>query len=391
MATDKRSEGNGGCLLKAVVLGGTGDMGSLAVHELGRDERIEQVTIVGRNRERAEVLAAEVGPRARVEILDVRQPEVLREVMKSHDVAVGALGPFYLYDKLIAEAAIEAGTPYVSICDDYDATEAVMELDEAAKRRGVTVVTGMGWTPGITNLCAKKGAQMLDTVEKVHISWLGSAADAEGLAVILHTMHIFTGRVPTFSGGKRRDIPAGSGSRTVRFPAPLGRVSVYHVGHPEPVTIPRFLPGVTEVTCRGGLTETFLNYVSIGICRLGLTATAEKRERLARRMKPALSLVGKMRSQSRSPSSAAHVEVLGKKDGRPAKVVMTAVDRMVRLTSLPLVIGALMLGSGEINRPGVIAPEAPGGPDPDTVFQRLADYGLHVQVGEIEYSESGDN
>ena len=70
---------------------------------------------------------------------------------------------------------------------------------------------------------------------------------------------------------------------------------------------------------------------------------------------------------------------------------MTAVDRMVRLTSLPLVIGALMLGSGEINRPGVIAPEAPGGPDPDTVFQRLADYGLHVQVGEIEYSESGDN
>ena len=41
--------------MKAVVLGGTGDMGSLAVHELGRDERIEQVTIVGRNREQAEV------------------------------------------------------------------------------------------------------------------------------------------------------------------------------------------------------------------------------------------------------------------------------------------------------------------------------------------------
>ena len=64
-------------------------MGSLAVCELGRDERIGQVTIVGRNRERAETLAAEVGSRARVEILDVRQPEALRSVMDSHDVRRG--------------------------------------------------------------------------------------------------------------------------------------------------------------------------------------------------------------------------------------------------------------------------------------------------------------
>jgi lysine 6-dehydrogenase len=364
-------------------------MGSLAVCELGRDERIGQVTIVGRNRERAETLAAEVGSRARVEILDVRQPEALRSVMDSHDVAVGALGPFYLYEKPIAEAAIEAGTPYVSICDDYDATQAVLELDDEAKRRGVTILTGMGWTPGITNLCAKKGAQLLDAAKNVHISWVGSAADAEGLAVILHTMHIFTGQVPTFSDGKPLDIKAGSGRRRVRFPAPLGDVAVYHVGHPEPVTIPRFLPGVMEATCQGGLTETFLTYVSIGISRLGLTGSPEKRERLAARLKPALSVLGTTRPESQ-PLSGAHVEVRGTKDGRPAKVVMTAVDRMARLTSLPLVVGALMLGSRQIDRPGVIAPEAPGGPDPDTVFQQLEQYGLQVRISEIEFLESGN-
>jgi lysine 6-dehydrogenase len=364
-------------------------MGSLAVRELGREAEVEQVTIVGRNRERAEALAAEVGSHAQVAILDVQDTAALKAALEGHDVAVGALGPFYLYETLMAEAAIDAGIPYVSICDDYDATQAVLELDPAAKQRGVTVLTGMGWTPGITNICAKKATQLLDVAEKIQISWAGASADAEGLAVILHTMHIFTGKVPTFVDGTWQRLPAGSGRRSVHFPDPMGAVAVYHVGHPEPVTIPRFMPGVQEVSLRGGLTESFLTYVGIGIARLGLTRTPERRERLAAQMKPLLPLLEQIGPQAR-PLSGAHVEVQGMKDGQPARIELAAVDRMARLTSLPLVVGALMLGRGEIDNPGVIAPESPNGPDPDAVFRALAQYELQVHVGEVEYLEASE-
>ena len=107
---------------------------------------------------------------------------------------------------------------------DYDATQAVLELDDEAKRRGVTILT-MGWTPGITNLRQKRGS-VAGCCENVHISWVGSAAGAEGLAVILHTM-IFYRRCPRFDG-KPLDIKAATVAvRSVL--RSLGDVAVYHV------------------------------------------------------------------------------------------------------------------------------------------------------------------
>ncbi|MFN3591658.1 MAG: hypothetical protein ACK4TG_05680, partial [Thermaurantiacus sp.] len=72
-------------------------------------------------------------------------------------------------------AAIEAGVPYVSLCDDYDAAQAVLELDLLAKEKGVTVITGLGWTPGLSNVLARRAADQLDEVDEIHVAWAGSA------------------------------------------------------------------------------------------------------------------------------------------------------------------------------------------------------------------------
>jgi lysine 6-dehydrogenase len=366
--------------MKVIVLGGTGDMGRLAVRELGRTEDVELLTVAGRDLAKAQERAAAVGDHARAAAVDARDHAQLVEVISGHDVVAGALGPFYLFEVPVAKAAIAAGVPYVSICDDYDATQAVFALDEAARHRGITILTGLGWTPGLTNILARKGVSLLDSAKQIHISWAGASADAEGLAVILHTMHIFTGRVPTFAGGAWQEVLAGSGRQVVTFPQPVGSVTVYHVGHPEPVTIPRFLPGVEEVSLRGGLAESLLTSLSIAIARLGLTRTPQRRARLARLMKPMLPRLERLGIKKTQPMSAAHVEVWGTKDGQPARVELTAVGRMADLTSLPLVVGTLMLGRGEIRSPGVLAPEAEGGPDPDRFLKLLAGYGLSISV-----------
>ena len=369
--------------MKVVVLGGAGDMGSRAARDLGRSPDVELLTIADLNLEKAKQVAASIGSKARACAVDATKHRSLLEVMAGHDVAASAIGPFYLFEARVVRAAIEAGIPYVSICDDYDAVQAVLELDPLARERGVTVLTGVGWTPGLTNILARKGANMLDTAREIHIAWAGASADSEGFAVVLHTMHIFTGQVPTFTGGQWKTVPAGSGRQLVTFPDPLGQVAVFHVGHPEPVTIPRFIPGLQEVSLRGGLTEPFLNWLAAVVARLGLTNTPGKKQTLGRLLKPLLPLLEKAGKPSR-PVSGAHVEVRGEKDGHRARVRLAAADRMMNLTGLPLSVATLMLGRREIGHPGVIAPEAEGGPDPDRFLEELAARGVVTHIGPVE-------
>lgn len=358
-------------------------MGSRAARELGRAAEVEVLTIADRNLEKAQQVAAAIGPRAQACAVDARDHDALARLIAEHDVAAGAIGPFYLFEVQVARGAIDAGRPYVSICDDYDAAEAVLELDGEARQRGVTILTGLGWTPGLSNVLARKGVDMLDSAREVHVAWCGASADSEGYAVVLHTMHIFTGRVPTFSGGTMTRAAAGTGRKMVTFPDPIGAVPVYHVGHPEPVTIPRFIPGLQEVSLRGGLTEGFLNWLAVTVARLGLTATPARKDALGRVIKPLLPLLEKLGRPAR-PLSAIHVEVRGEKDGRPARVELAAADRMMNLTGVPLAIGTLMVGRGQIRRPGVIAPEAEGAVPPDLFLEELAARGITVHVGPVQ-------
>lgn len=376
--------------MRVIVLGGSGDVGRRAVTELAQSPDVSLVTVAGRNREKLEAVASPLGSRARVAVVDVNDPQTLLRTLMGHDVAAGAAGPFYRYELPIAQAAITAGIPYVSICDDYDAAQAVLQLDQEARARGVTVVTGAGWTPGLTNVMAKKGFSLLDSAEAIHVAWASSAADFEGFAVIPHVLHMFTGNVPSFSNGRWHPVTAGSGGQLVPFPEPLGPVMVYHVGHPEPVTLPRFLPGLREVTLKGGLTEGILVRLALLITRLGLTRTPAGKEGISHLFKPIPSLVRRWPGRAR-PVSGAWVEVVGRKGGRAARVVLTSLGRSVDITGIPLAVLTLMVGRGEIRRPGVMAPEAEGGPDPDRFFAELGRRGLTVQMGDPEYLQGTDD
>jgi saccharopine dehydrogenase-like NADP-dependent oxidoreductase len=106
-------------------------------------------------------------------------------------------------------------------------------LDSAAKKAGVTVLARLGRTPGLSNPFALKGARQFDLVDRVNVAWGSSASDSDGYALILHTLHVFTGRVPSFQKGKLVGLPAGTGKEAILFPPPGGRVNCYHLGHPE--------------------------------------------------------------------------------------------------------------------------------------------------------------
>jgi saccharopine dehydrogenase-like NADP-dependent oxidoreductase len=345
--------------MKLIVLGGAGDMASRAVRELAGEADVTALTIADYDLEAAHRLAQELGDKVSAVWVDANDHAALVDTIRGHDAAASGIGPFYRYEARVARAAIEAGVPYVSICDDYDAAEAVLALDEEAKAAGVTVLTGLGWTPGLSNVLARKGAEQFDLVDEINVSWGSSASDSEGYAVILHTLHIFTGQVPSFQKGRLVPVPAGTGKEVVLFPPPAGRVNCYHLGHPEPVTLPRFLgvPGVRTVTLKGGLIEQPLNDLAIWLGRLRLTDSPAKKDVLGQIIKATLPFLSKL-GEAEQPISAVRVDVGGWKDNTYKQVSYGAAAHMPDLTGLPLAIGALMLARHEISVPGVVAPEA---------------------------------
>ena len=356
--------------MNIVVLGGCGDMGSHVVRELLAHSEAT-VTIADYRLERAKELASELGERARAAFVDANDEFSLLSVLEGADAAVGCIGPFYAFAAKMAKAAVKAGVNYVDICDDYGPIEELFALDEAAKRAGVTVITGLGWTPGITNVLAKRGAEELDEVEEIKISWAGGAADSTGLAVIMHVFYAIAGKVLTYKDGAWMEVPAGSEAEVVEFPAPLGRIRVFHCGHPEPLTIPRYIKAKT-VSLKGALTPDWNNKLADLFARLGLIGTPAKNARMAR----IIHAIEGLFRMGGIAASGARVDVKGRKGGRQRTLSYSVVDRMGRLTAIPAAIGAQWLAEGRVERKGVFAPE--GCIEPAAFLAELSKRGIRV-------------
>jgi len=364
--------------MKIIALGGAGDMCSFAVRDLARQDDVAEIMIADYDEDAAGALAKELGARCRSMKVDANRESELVRAIAGYDVAISGIGPFYKYEHKVAKGALDAGVPYVSICDDYDAAEAVFELDAEAKRKGVTILTGLGWTPGISNILARMGADLLDDIEEIAVAWGGSASDSEGYAVILHTIHIFTGFVPSFQHGRKKMVRAGGDREKVVFPEPVDEIYVYNLGHPEPVTIPRFI-NVKNVTLKGGLSEEELNQVARYLARARLTNSVRRKDIMGKAVKALGPLLFKL-GKPDNPCSAIRVDVIGMKGGKPKHITYGAADHMNALTGLPLSIGALMVGRGLIARPGVQAPESCV--DPATFLAELGKRDVKIYEGD---------
>ncbi len=264
---------------RVLVLGGAGHIGSRIVQELHDLDPSLEIAIGDKNVERAREVANEVGGRVEVLAVDAASEDLLVDAMKGFDVVVSALGPFYRFGVPVLRAAIRAGVDFVDIDDDYDATEEALKLHEEARKRDVTAVIGLGATPGITNLLAYHGARKLDEVHEIGTYWVWTAIDPTmGPAIIEHFFHAITGMVTTYKEGKWVRVPALSEPECFEFPSPIGAWEVAHAGHPEPVTIPRYIKA-RNVYNKGGVWPSELNEVAKVFSMLGLTGRGEVRIR----------------------------------------------------------------------------------------------------------------
>jgi lysine 6-dehydrogenase len=362
--------------MRFIVLGGAGVMGQEAVRFLAAYPGVSEVMVADQNLNAAQAVAQELGGPTRACQVDALDHEKLVETIRGYDVALGFIGPFLSFERRQAQAAVEAGVHYVSIADDYEAAREVLALDEAARAAGVTIITGLGSGPGISNLLAMKGTNAMDRPRRIHIAWFSGVDQASGKANFRHSIHIFSGKVPSFENGREVMVRAGGGKEMVDFPPPCGRVPAYYVGHAEPVTLPRYIPGLETLTLKGGVWPAWQGRALILMERVGLFRSERSQKFWADLM---CRVLPKLPS-GKFTVSGFRVDVHGEKDGRPAHYWYTEVGPMVPATGIPAALGALMLAEGKISQRGVFPPEAVI--DPDPFFASLEPYGLKAESHE---------
>ncbi|MBI2890006.1 MAG: saccharopine dehydrogenase NADP-binding domain-containing protein [Nitrospirae bacterium] len=361
--------------LKIIVLGGAGDMGSRAVEDLASSADVSRVTIADRNTTAADKIAERLrGQPARVDVraVDANDHAGLVKALKGYDVAASALGPFHMFEAKLVHAALDAGTDYASICDEWQAAEAVMDkFDKVARSKRRTILTGLGASPGLSNVGIRHLASRLDRARRADIYVYQPLDAGGGEAVLRHMLFIMTGHMTTWRGGRRTTIRACSETRTVEFPR-FGSLRLWNMGHAEPVTVPRFMPEIEEVNFLMGYGRG--SQLIVAPARLGVF-------RSPRRVNLTVRLLMALERATRPPQpgeGAVRIEVTGEKNGKTETHMVCGTGQMREVTGISLSIGTLMLGRGETTnkRGGVFAPE--GCLDPRPFIHRFRAKGLQA-------------
>jgi len=373
--------------MQALVLGGTGAMGQGVARDLIKQEQVKNVVLgdiaTDPERVQAKLRASE---KVSLKKVDVNDHAGLIAAIKGADVVINCAGPFYKTAVPVAKAAVEARVNYIDICDDYQGTEILFasEIDGAAKSAGITVLTGMGSDPGTNNVIVRYYADRMDRVDDIALYWVVSIADLSEGAAWDHSLHMITGKVPQFLDGRLEYVEGGTGEETDTFLEPLGTCRVRYVGHPQPLTIPRYIKGVKRVVIKGALIPAWVDDLIKEQKDTGFLST-EPVEIKGVRVVPydlTLRLWGAIpKDRDKGPAaSGLKVIVKGERGGKGITCTADIVGRMAPGTGLPASIAALMMGAGDVQAKGVVAPE--GCIDPEKFLAALIGRGARIHQTE---------
>jgi saccharopine dehydrogenase (NAD+, L-lysine-forming) len=259
--------------MRILILGGCGYSGATVASELVKKPEIEQIILADKLVDKSKFnTALSTSPKITLREFDIHDYATLVTLMKDKDAVVNCVGPFYNYGIEPMKAAIEAGTNYIDICDDADITQKAFTLDGAAKQAGVSICIGCGNSPGFSNAVIKYTADKLDEVDEIRILISVGLGGGFGPGVLYHIFHCLMDCNLQFINGELVK-PIDWGQEEVNFFEPIGKTEVYYFGHPEPVTLPRYIRGVKTVEFKLGnlpawTNEWFIKCIQLGFANL---------------------------------------------------------------------------------------------------------------------------
>ncbi len=357
-----------------IVLGGTGMMGRIVVQDLYATAKAS-IIIADRNAQKlADAKKLYRSPRVQTALVDVTDHRALVRVLRKGNIVLNCVN--YEHNLRVMEAALEADTHYLDLGGLYHMTNRQKHLHEAFEGERLTAILGCGSTPGITNVLAGFGAELLDRVTAIDVKvggrTLGKSHGGFAVPYAIQTIvDEFTKRPAVYRAGRMRFVRPLSGRIVARFPRPIGGVPMFYSLHSELASFPE------SFGHRGLRAASF---------RVGFDPAFVRRLRALIREGPAA--ISAAAAASAPPKKVRDVEVLrvelhGRR--KKARGILTA-ECLARSrrgvaagdidTASPISIMAQMVLDGRICACGVVPPErcVP----PQEFFRELRRRGMRV-------------
>jgi saccharopine dehydrogenase-like NADP-dependent oxidoreductase len=321
-----------------VLLIGAGAVGARAARQLVEADEVREVLIAGSGAKRRAAVVKSTGDQA----TDAGAHG--HEVSGVIDVVL-LTGPAGRHVEA-ARHHLALGRPVVSASDSMTDVRGLLDLDAEAKVRGVAVVAGAAFSPGLSCLLARHGAARFDRVDELHVARSGTGGPA---CARLHHASL-TGTALDWRDGGWQRRTAGSGRELCWFPDPIGAEDCYRAELPDALLLVPAFPGVGRVTAR-------------------LAAT--RRDRITAHL-PML-----RKPHPEGLVGAVRVEVRGQRAGTSEVLVLGALDRPAVAAGAVAALAARAAGRREL-------PVGAGGlgvvDDPLPLLQELAGIGIKAAV-----------
>jgi saccharopine dehydrogenase-like NADP-dependent oxidoreductase len=339
-------------------------MGRYAVRSIARLGTAGRLLIADINMEYAQRLAKEVGEPCEAYQLDATDEQALHDAFGQSDVVCNTMGPFSIFGGPILKAALESGCHYLDIDDDWQSTVEAFEFHDLAVQNQVKAIIGLGGSPGTSNLLAMVAVEPLDTVTELYTGWALRHAVAEeeeaypaaaAAAAVEHWLLQCSGTIRIWDDGGPKDVRPVE-RLVLEFPE-FGEQTVYSMGHPEPLTLPRTIRGVRRsLNVQTGPAWLFEHLRNVATkYEAGEVSLAEGALELENPPRPA-------EPGPRDPLPYEWALAYGDRDGEQIARMVYPVGRprgrMGGNTGVPLAIGVDLLARGRIKGDGVLSPEA---------------------------------
>ena len=220
--------------MRMLVLG-AGLQGSACAYDLLQRPEVAQVTIADLKPERIHgFLKPYVGKRLTLLKLDVQDGAALRAAMSGHG-AVQNAAPYY-FNFEVSRAAVETGIHCADLGGNTEIVFQQKQLDEDAKRRGVSVIPDCGLAPGMVNILASEGIRRVGEADTVKI-FVGGLPQHPEPPLNYQIVYSLEGALDYYTTpswvlreGKPTRVDALSELESVTFPPPVGELEAFHTG-----------------------------------------------------------------------------------------------------------------------------------------------------------------
>ncbi|MDG6982169.1 MAG: saccharopine dehydrogenase NADP-binding domain-containing protein [Nitrososphaerota archaeon] len=371
--------------MKAAVLG-SGLMGSVIGWDLANSEGVDEVVVADIDQAKLEALRRRApGKKLSVEVLDIMRRDKVVSFLKRFDVAASALPHGVVHQSDLA--AVEAGSKMVNIAFEDEQ----MELDDAARRLGATLVPGCGVAPGLGGILLAKGLEELGGGDEGHILVGGIPQEPRppfGYKLVFSIVGLlreYTDQARVVRDGIMVKVMPFSTVEAYDFPPPIGRLEGFCTdGLASLVYTMKGMRVLDEITLRWPGHAEKMNllmesgYFSRDKVRAGGADVSP--------LEVSWEVLGRKLAEG-DPRDITVMRVIAK--GTKGEVVYDMIDRydeemgvtsMGKTTGYTGSIVTQMLGRGEVKGTGVIPPEkAVTGRMVEELLSQLARRGVHFK------------